>query len=89
MAEFVYILCALTSCVCAALLLNNYRRTGLRLLFWSGACFVCLGIGNVILFIDLVLLPKTIDLSVWRNTAALIGLMLLIYGLVWDSERNN
>jgi hypothetical protein len=89
MAEFVYILCALTSSVCAALLLVNYRRTRLRLLFWSSACFVCLGIANVILFIDLVLLPTAFDLSVWRNLATLIGLMLLIYGLVWDSERTN
>jgi hypothetical protein len=89
MAQFVYILCALTSSLCAALLLINYSRTGLRLLFWSAACFVCLGIANVILFIDLVLLPTTMDLTVWRNLATLIGLMLLIYGLVWDSERNN
>ena len=86
MASFVYILCALTSSVCAGLLLSSYRRTALRLLFWSGACFVCLAIGNVLLFIDLILLPKTIDLTIWRNTAALVGLMLLIYGLVWNVE---
>jgi hypothetical protein len=89
MAQFVYILCALTSSVCAALLLINHRRTGLRLLFWAAACFVCLAVGNVLLFIDLVLLPKTVDLTVWRNTAALVGLMLLIYGLVWDTEGTN
>jgi len=88
MAAFVYILCALTSSVCAALLWNSYRRTSLRLLFWSGACFVCLAISNVLLFIDLILLPKTIDLTIWRNAVGLAGLALLIYGLVWDTEGN-
>jgi hypothetical protein len=88
MAAFVYILCALTSSVCAALLLVNYRRTGIRLLFWSGACFVGLAIGNILLFVDLVLFPKSTDLTILRNAAALLGMMLLIYGLVWDAERN-
>jgi len=87
MAAFVYILCALTSSVCAALLLNSYRRTALRLLFWSGACFVGLALGNVLLFVDLVVL-RHIDLLLWRNLAVLAGLVLLIYGLIWDAERN-
>lgn len=86
MAAFVYILCALTSSVCALLLLGNYRRTRLRLLFWSGACFFCFAMGNVLLFLDLVVLLQ-IDLMFWRNSATLIGLLLLIYGLVWDAER--
>ena len=83
---FVYILCALTSSVCAVLLLKSYRRTALRLLFWSGACFVCLTIGNVFLFVDLVVLPR-FDLLLWRNGSILAGLLLLIYGLIWDAER--
>jgi hypothetical protein len=87
MAAFVYILCALTSSVCAALLLNSYRRTRLRLLFWSGACFVCLALGNILLFVDLEVVPH-IDLSLYRNGAVLGGLVLLIYGLVWDAEMN-
>jgi hypothetical protein len=84
---FVYLLCALTSSVCAALLLNSHRRTGLRLLFWSGACFVCFALGNVLLFVDLIVL-RQVDLLFWRNSAVLIGLLLLIYGLIWDAERN-
>ena len=85
-AAFVYILCALTSSVCAGLLLNSYRRTALRLLFWSGACFVCFAAANIILFVDLVLFPH-VDLLMWRNLAVLIGLCLLIFGLIWDTER--
>jgi hypothetical protein len=86
MAAFVYILCALTSSVCAGLLLNSYRRTALRLLFWSGACFVCFAIANIILFLEKVVLPHS-DLLLWRNLAVLIGLVLLIFGLIWDAER--
>lgn len=87
MAAFVYILCALTSSVCAVLLLNSYRRTGLRLLFWSGACFVCFAVGNVLLFLDVEILKK-VDLLFWRNSATVVGLLLLIYGLIWEAERN-
>ncbi len=87
MAAFVYILCALTSSVCAGLLWNSYRRTGLRLLFWSGACFVCLAIGNVMLFVDLIVLTQ-VDLLIARNGAVLLGLLLLVYGLTKDVERN-
>jgi hypothetical protein len=83
---FVYILCALTSSVCAALLLNSCRRTGLRLLLWSGACFVCLAAGNIILFIDLIILPQ-IDLLLCRNIVVLWGLLLLLFGLIWDTEK--
>ena len=85
MAPFVYLLCALTSSVCAALLLNSYRRTALRLLFWSGACFVCLAIGNILLFVDLVVY-REVDLLIWRNLAVFVGVALLIYGLIFDSE---
>ena len=86
MAAFVYILCAFTSSLCAALLLNSYRRTALRLLFWSGACFVCFAVANILLFMDRILFPH-IDLLLWRNLTVLIGLCLLVFGLIWDAER--
>jgi len=85
MAETVYVLCALTSAVCAGLLLQGFVRTRARLLLWSGLCFVGLFLNNVLLFVDIVLLPK-IDLSAWRSVAALVGMALLLYGLVWDAE---
>lgn len=85
MAETVYILCGLTSAVCAGLLLQGFFRTRARFLLWSGLCFVGLFLNNVLLFVDIVLLPK-VDLSVWRSVAALAGLALLLYGLVWDAE---
>ena len=86
MAEAVYILCAITSILCAVLLLRGYRATRTRLLFWASLCFVFLAINNVILYFDLVILPPEIDLFWYRNVAALIGMLLLLFGLTWDSR---
>ena len=84
MATLVYALCALTSIACAVLLLRGYRASGARLLLWSALCFAGLALNNVLLFVDLGLVPD-IDLSVWRSIPTLVGLALLIYGLVWDT----
>jgi hypothetical protein len=83
MAETVYILCSLTSLACTILLLRGYLRRRVRLLLWSSLCFLGLTISNVLLFIDLVVVPY-IDLSIWRSLATLIALIVLIYGLIWD-----
>jgi hypothetical protein len=85
MIEAVYILCGLTSIMCAALLIRSYKRTRIRLLLWSSVCFVGLALNNILLCIDLLLVP-TIDLSAWRAAAALAGLMALIAGLIWESS---
>lgn len=85
MEALVYLLCAATSCACAVLLLRAYKQSGARLLFWSGLCFVGLALNNILLFVDLEVLPQT-DLFLLRSLPALIGLLLLIFGLIWDSE---
>ena len=85
MAETVYFLCAGTSFLCAWLLLRSYVRTRSRLLLWSSLCFVALAVNNALLVVDLVLVP-TIDLTLWRSATALVGLLLLVYGLVWESR---
>jgi uncharacterized protein DUF5985 len=84
MAEFVYGLCSLTSIVCAILLWKGYRRSGTRLLFWSALCFIGLALNNALLLVDLYLVPNT-DLFVVRTGAALAGMTVLLYGLIWDS----
>lgn len=86
MAELVYLLCALTSALCAALLLRSYFQSRTPLLVWSSLAFVGLALNNVLLFVDLVLLPVTTDLSLVRNTVALAALSLLVFGLIWDAE---
>jgi hypothetical protein len=81
----VYALCGITSVACAALLLRGYRRTRVRLLLWSGLCFVGLALNNIILFIDLRIMPE-VDLSLIRTMPAVIGIAILIYGLVWETQ---
>jgi len=85
MAEVVYVLCALTSIICALLLFRGFRRSGTRLLFWSAWSFVGLALNNLLLFVDLILVP-TIDLGILRAATALIGLMVLVFGLIWESR---
>jgi hypothetical protein len=85
MAETVYLLCAATSSACALLLLRAHHRTGTGLLLWSGLCFVGLALNNAILVVDLILIPD-VDLSTWRLVPAAIGVVLLLYGLIWESE---
>jgi hypothetical protein len=85
MAKTVYLLCAVTSAACAVLLLRAHRRTGTRLLLWSGLCFVGLALNNATLVVDLILIPD-VDLSTWRLLPAVVGVSFLLYGLVWESE---
>lgn len=86
MAEFVYALCAITSMACAVLLVNGYRRSKAWLLFWSGLCFAGLAVNNVLLFVDLVVVPHAVDLSLIRSVIALAAMIVLLYGLVRESR---
>lgn len=85
MASLVYLLCAITGLICASLLLRSYLANRTPLLFWSSLCFVGLAINNILLFIDLVIVP-TIDLSFYRALCALIAVLVLVFGLIWDHE---
>jgi hypothetical protein len=85
-AEAVYILCALTSILCALLLFRGYRATRARLLFWASLCFGLLAVNNVVLYVDLVVLPTQIDLFWYRNAAAVSGMLVLVFGLIWESS---
>lgn len=85
MAITIYSLCALTSLACAWLLFASYRRTGHKLLFWSGACFAVMTVSNVLLIVDKLMLP-TVDLLLARLVTALLALLLLVYGLIYAKE---
>jgi hypothetical protein len=87
MGPIVYFLGALTTLLCAVLLLRGYVQGRMKLLLWSGLCFVGLTISNALLFIDLVLLPAAVDLYLLRLATAAIAMLLLVYGLVWESEQ--
>jgi len=91
MAETVYVLCTATSLLCAVLLARGYLRTRARLLLWSCLCFVFLSLNNALLLIDKVVFPEVdiafanIGFGVLRSIMALAGLLLLVFGLVWDA----
>lgn len=82
MAELVYILCAITSVLCAVLLLRAYLARRRSLLLWSAVCFGALGVNNVLLFIDVVMDLPGLDLAGARSASALAGLAALVYGLI-------
>lgn len=81
----VYVLCFLTSVVCAGLLVRSYLRTRARLLLWSAVSFVCLAINNFFVVGDMVLFPD-MNLLPFRYAAALSGIGVLIYGFIWEAE---
>lgn len=85
MANVVYSLCALTSIVCAVLLIQGFLRTRSRLLLWSSLCFVGLVVNNLLLVVDRIFVPD-VDLYTVRLFSALAGLTLLVYGLIWESQ---
>jgi hypothetical protein len=84
MAVAVYVLCMLTSALCAVLLLREYGRTRARLLLWSSLSFIGWAANNAFVFTDLVVLPGA-DLSAVRAAVALAAVSLLLYALVWDA----
>jgi len=81
-----YLLAALSSIACMALLFRGYARSGARLLFWSALCFVGLSVNNVLLFFDLVVFPTQLDLRAWRLLASLAGLLFLLFAFIWEAE---
>jgi hypothetical protein len=83
--EIIYILCTLTSLACAGLLFASYKRTRHRLLFWSGSCFAVMTVNNLFLLFDKVVFPDMDFLTV-RLLTALLALLLLLYGLIYEKE---
>lgn len=85
MPGLVYLLCAGTCLLCAVMLLRGYARTHVRLLLWSGLCFIGLMLDNVMLYVDVVVVPD-VSLTVVRKLPGFIGIVMLLFGLVWDSK---
>lgn len=87
LAAIVYILCFLTSLVCAWLLGRSYRIGRTRLLLWSSICFAFLAANNLALVLDLVVWPTSVDLRLMRLLLALAAVVSLIWGFVWEAEE--
>lgn len=85
MAALIYFLCALTCLAAFVLLLRSWRLTRYRLLFWSALCFAALSFNNILLVVDKLFLPQ-VDLTTLRLLAALAGILLMLFGLIWEEE---
>lgn len=78
-----FALSALTAILCSFLLVRGYLRNGVRLLFWAGICFAALAIEGVVLIVNEMVAA---DLTVVRLLVPLVGLVALLYGLLWESD---
>lgn len=81
----VYSLCLLTSTVCAGLLGRMFLKSGARMLFWSACCFVLLAIVNLIVILDMLVIPQ-IDFRLARLGLSFGAVSLLLFGFIWDNE---
>jgi len=79
--DFLYLLCFLTSLSCCLLLIRSYRRNGSRILLWTAACFVLLAVDNLLVVLDLIVLPN-VDLSLPRLLAVLLAVSTLLVGFI-------
>ena len=84
-ADAIYLLCALTSLTAAVLLLRHYRAVRTPLLLWSCIGFFGLAVNNVLVFVDLALLPDAVDLAAPRTLAGAAAMLALVYGLIWEA----
>jgi hypothetical protein len=85
MAALFYGLCTLTALLCALLLLRAYSRSRYKLLLWGGLCFAGLTANNAMVVVDKLFLPE-FNLFTWRLAVALISVLVLLYGLIWDAD---
>jgi hypothetical protein len=83
-ADAIYLLCAATSLLTAWLLLRQYGARRTRLLLWSSVAFVGLAVNNVLVYVDYTLLPD-VDLAIPRTLAGVLAMLILVYGLVWET----
>jgi hypothetical protein len=66
------------------LLLRGYRRTGMRLLLWSGICFICLSGSNLVLVADVQL--TNVDLHAYRLGLTMAAGIVLMVGFIWEAR---
>ena len=84
-APVVYLLCFLAASLCAIMLGRSFRRTRNGLLFWSTLCFSMLALNNLVLMLDLVVLPQ-LDLAIPRALISLAAISTLLFGFIWNGE---
>jgi hypothetical protein len=79
--DVLYLLCFITSLSCCLLLIRSYRRNRSKVLLWTAACFVLLALDNLLVVLDLIVLPN-VDLALPRLLATLLAVSTLLVGFV-------
>jgi hypothetical protein len=82
----VNVLGTVVSGLCAILLLRAYGKVRQQLLLWAGLCFVGLCASNGLVIADFFVLPE-IDLYRWRLAVGALAMLLLVYGLIFESDK--
>lgn len=85
MQGVLYVLWALTAGACAFLLTRSYVRTPPAAAV-ERARFGGLTLNNLLLFCDKVLVTD-VDLSLLPSASALASVLVLLYGLIWETQR--
>lgn len=80
-----YIFGMLVALLCGVLLARGYKQSRQRLLLWSSICFLGIAAHSALIFVDLVMMPHT-DLHMLRRCVIGVAMIVLLYGLIWDSE---
>jgi hypothetical protein len=57
-----------------------------RLLLWSGLCFAGLAVSSAVLLVDLTIFRNDVSLYSWRLGIAAFSMVLLLYGLIFESD---
>lgn len=83
----VYGLCLLASLLCAGLLTRAWRQARTRLLLWTAIAFGFLALNNLLLFVDLVLLPTQASLWWPRQAALAAAIGVLVYAFIWEVDQ--
>jgi hypothetical protein len=81
----VYRLCFVGSVLCAYLLVRAFLRSREKLLLWSAICFCLLAVNNLLVFLDIIILPD-LNLTCWRSLTSLTAVSVLLYGFIWEIE---
>lgn len=81
----VYLLCLITSVICAGLLVRAWRRSNSRFLMWCALAFSLLALNNLFVVSDMIVFPS-IEFWAWRQSAALAAVAVLLYAFVWEMD---
>lgn len=73
-------MCAATSLTATVLLTRHYLARRTALLFWSSIAFAGFSLNNILVYVDLAVLPGS-NLALVRSLLAMLAMLALVFGL--------